>query len=167
MPVVAETGESGLEMARRLDPDVVLLDLMLPDIQRVRRRRRLRSDRATMLTPVVMLTALGGSENRLRAFRVGRTPILPSPTAYRNSSTPSRSHARGGAEIEQERCKEIHVELNSEITLLQDLNDFLMSLCKSTSCRAPTRSCNSAPGGDGNRAERHRVGQPPPVGATG
>jgi anti-sigma regulatory factor (Ser/Thr protein kinase) len=27
---------------------------------------------------------------------------------------------------------EIHVELNSEVTLLQDLNDFLMSLCKST-----------------------------------
>ncbi len=61
-PVVAGTGETGLELARRLSPDVVLLDLMLPDITGFDVCRRLRTDRATMLTPVVMLTALSDRE---------------------------------------------------------------------------------------------------------
>ena len=133
VPIVAETGESGLEMARRLDPDVVLLDLMLPDINGFDVCRRLRSDRATMLTPVVMLTALGGSENRLRGFRVGANAYLTKPYGMQELFDAIKAARAWRAEIELEKMQgEIHVELNSEVTLLQDLNDFLMSLCKST-----------------------------------
>ncbi|SIO16105.1 Histidine kinase-like ATPase domain-containing protein [Singulisphaera sp. GP187] len=133
VPIVAETGESGLEMARRLDPDVVLLDLMLPDINGFDVCRRLRSDRATMLTPVVMLTALGGSENRLRGFRVGANAYLTKPYGMQELFDAIKAARAWRADLELEKMQgEIHVELNSEITLLQDLNDFLMSLCKST-----------------------------------
>src|SRR5271154_189042 len=83
-PIVAEDGETGLRLARERIPDVVLLDLMLPDINGFDVCRRLRTDRATMMIPVVMLTAL------------------------------------------------IHVELNSEINFLKDLNDFLMLVCQAT-----------------------------------
>src|SRR3954451_12248710 len=48
-PLVAETGESGFEMARSCGPGVILLDLMLPDTSGFEICRRLRSDRATML----------------------------------------------------------------------------------------------------------------------
>ncbi|WP_406693509.1 response regulator [Singulisphaera sp. Ch08] len=131
--IVAETGESGLEMARRLEPDVVLLDLMLPDINGFDVCRRLRSDRVTMLTPVVMLTALGGSENRLRGFRVGANAYLTKPYGMQELFDAIKAARAWRTEIELEKMQgEIHVELNSEITLLQDLNDFLMSLCKST-----------------------------------
>jgi len=78
-PIVAETGERGLEMARRHVPDVILLDLMLPDITGFDVCRLLRSDRATMLTPVVMLTALGDNENRLHGFRVGANAYVTKP----------------------------------------------------------------------------------------
>ena len=56
---IAGTGGVGLEKARSLKPDVVLLDLMLPDTTGFDVCRELRLDRQTMLTPVVMLTALG------------------------------------------------------------------------------------------------------------
>ena len=78
-PVVAGDGEAGLELARQLTPDVVLLDLMLPDITGFDVCRRLRTDRATMLTPVVMLTALGDDENRIQGFRVGANAYVTKP----------------------------------------------------------------------------------------
>ncbi len=70
-PIVAGTGETGLRLARQLHPDVIVLDLMLPDINGFDVCRRLRSDRETMLTPVVMLTALSDVDNRIQGFRVG------------------------------------------------------------------------------------------------
>src|SRR3954471_5398522 len=78
-PMVAGTGELGLKMARDHSPDVVLLDLMLPDISGFDVCRRLRSDRATMLTPIVMLTALGDATNRLQGFRVGANAYVTKP----------------------------------------------------------------------------------------
>ena len=53
---IASTGGAGLSMARSLKPDVILLDLMLPDTTGFDVCRGLRADRETMLTPVVMLT---------------------------------------------------------------------------------------------------------------
>jgi len=133
VPIVAETGESGLEMVRQFAPDIVLLDLMLPDINGFDVCRRLRSDRATMLTPVVMLTALGYSENRLRGFRVGANAYVTKPYGMQELFDAIAAARAWRADIEQGNMQgEIHVELNSEVTLLQDLNDFLMSLCKST-----------------------------------
>lgn len=132
-PVVAETGESGLLMVRQLDPDVVLLDLMLPDINGFDVCRRLRSDPVTMLTPVVMLTALGDNENRTQGFRVGANAYVTKPYGMQelfDAIATARAWRTGMQSSDLQG--EIHVELNSEITLLTDLNDFLMTLCKST-----------------------------------
>jgi CheY-like chemotaxis protein/anti-sigma regulatory factor (Ser/Thr protein kinase) len=131
--VVAGNGETGLELARTLDPDVVLLDLMLPDISGFDVCRRLRTDRATMLTPVVMLTALGGSENLTQGFRVGANAYVTKPYGVDELIEAISAARAWRAEMERHELQgEIHVELNSEITLLNDLNDFLLNLCQST-----------------------------------
>jgi DNA-binding response OmpR family regulator len=132
-PVVAADGTTGLELARRLAPDVVLLDLMLPDISGFDVCRRLRTDRATMLTPVVMLTALNDAVNRLQGFRVGANAYVTKPYGV-DQLLRAIADARAWRD-EMARANlhgEIHVELNSEITLLHDLNDFLLHLCQST-----------------------------------
>jgi DNA-binding response OmpR family regulator len=132
-PIVAETGESGLRLAREQNPDVVLLDLMLPDINGFDVCRLLRSDRATMLTPVVMLTALGDAENRTQGFRVGANAYVTKPYGIEDLFNAVAAARAWRAAMEQRNMQgEIHVELNSEVTLLQDLNDFLMTLCQST-----------------------------------
>src|SRR5438270_8980017 len=77
--VVAHDGESGLEAARRVRPDVVLLDVMLPDLNGFEVCRRLRGDRDTMLTPIVMLTALGDRTNRTNGYRVGANAYVTKP----------------------------------------------------------------------------------------
>jgi DNA-binding response OmpR family regulator len=132
-PVVAGTGEAGLRLARQIRPDVIVLDLMLPDINGFDVCRRLRSDRETMLTPVVMLTALGDSENRIQGFRVGANAYVTKPYGIDELFSAIEAACDWRVELEQGNVHgEIHVEINSEITLLQDLNDFLMHLCRST-----------------------------------
>jgi len=132
-PMVAETGAEGLELARKHIPDIVLLDLMLPDISGFEVCRRLRSDRATMLTPVVMLTAMGDADNRRHGFRVGANAYVTKPWGIDDIFNAISAARAWRAEMDRGRLNgEIHVELNSEITLLQDINDFLMTLCQTT-----------------------------------
>jgi len=132
-PVVAETGETALELARRLQPDVILLDVMLPDLNGFEVCRLLRSDRATMLTPIVMLTALGDLTNRINGFRVGANAYIPKPYVPADLYQAISAARSWRSDMEQEHIQgEIHVVLSSEIAFLQDVNDFLMSVCRST-----------------------------------
>ena len=132
-PMIAPDGMTGLDYARRYNPDVILLDLMLPDINGFDVCRQLRSDRATMLIPIVMLTALSDSENRIQGFRVGANAYVTKPYGIQELfQAVSRAREwRNGIKSENLQG-EIQVELNSEITLLNDLNDFLLTLCQST-----------------------------------
>jgi DNA-binding response OmpR family regulator len=129
--VVAGTGRKGLELARRIKPDVVLLDVMLPDLNGFEICQRLRGDRDTMLTPIVMLTALGDNTNRLRGFRVGANAYVAKPYGpdeLFEAISKARAWRTG---MEQDQIQgEIHVVLHSEIPFLQEVNDLLMSVSK-------------------------------------
>jgi len=131
--IVAEDGETGLLMARRHQPDVVLLDLMLPDVNGFDVCRRLRSDRATMLTPIVMRTALDDRQHRMHGFRVGANAYLTKPYGVEELFDAIAAARAWRESMERQALQgEIHVELDSEITLLKDLNDFLMNVCRAT-----------------------------------
>jgi DNA-binding response OmpR family regulator len=111
----------------------VLLDLMLPDINGFDVCRRLRSERATMLTPIVMLTALGDSENRIQGFRVGANAYVSKPYGIQELYDAIGIARSWRAKMKQGDLQgEIDVELDSEIILLQDLNDFLLNLWQAT-----------------------------------
>jgi DNA-binding response OmpR family regulator len=132
-PIVAEDGESGLRLARERHPDVMLLDLMLPDINGFDVCRRLRTDPATRLIPVVMLTALNDVQHRVHGFRVGANAYVTKPYGVDDLFRAISAARAWRASMEQRALHgEIHVELNSEITLLKDLNDFLLLVCQST-----------------------------------
>jgi DNA-binding response OmpR family regulator len=128
-PVVANSGELGLKLARELRPAVILLDIMLPDLNGFELCRLLRSDRETMLTPIVMLTALSDTENRAQGFRVGANAYIEKPYAPEVLFKAIAQARDWRSRLVQESVKgEIHVVLNSEIRFLQEVNDFLMSV---------------------------------------
>ncbi len=132
-PIVAEDGETGLRLAREHLPDVVLLDLMLPDINGFDVCRRLRTDRATMLVPVVMLTALNDVQHRVHGFRVGANAYLTKPYGVDDLFEAITLARAWRSSMDQRALQgEIHVELMSEINFLKDLNDFLMLVCQTT-----------------------------------
>ncbi len=132
-PMIAEDGKAGLQMAREYVPDVVLLDLMLPDINGFDVCRQLRLDRATMLIPVVMLTALSDMQHRVHGFRVGANAYVAKPFGVDELFEAISMARLWRTSMEQRLLKgEVSVELNSEITLLKDLNTFLMHVCQTT-----------------------------------
>ena len=75
----AYTGVEALAMARRQAPDVVFLDLMLPDASGFEVCRALRAEGPTGAVPVVMVTARLAEENRTQSFRAGATAYVPKP----------------------------------------------------------------------------------------
>src|SRR5580693_6322525 len=127
VPIVAEDGETGLRLAREHVPDVLLLDLMLPDINGFDVCRQLRTDRNTMLIPVVMLTALNDVQHRVHGFRVGANAYVTKPYGV-DDLFDAIDAARAWRKSMANRALagEIHVEINSEINFLQELNDFSM-----------------------------------------
>jgi DNA-binding response OmpR family regulator len=132
-PIIAEDGYSGLRLAREHRPDVLLLDLMLPDINGFDVCRQLRLDRSTMLIPVVMLTALNDMQHRVHGFRVGANAYVTKPYGVDELFQAISAARDWHASMHQRSLQgEVNVELNSEITLLKDLNDFLMHVCQST-----------------------------------
>jgi len=131
--IIAEDGKTGLRLARQYLPDVLLLDLMLPDINGFDVCRQLRLDRTTMLIPVVMLTALSDMQHRVHGFRVGANAYVAKPYGVDELFEAISAARSWRVSMEQRLLQgEINVELNSEITLLKELNNSLMKVCRTT-----------------------------------
>jgi two-component system, OmpR family, phosphate regulon response regulator PhoB len=80
---VVTTGEQALAHARRRVPDLVLLDLMLPDVSGTEVCRQLKADERTRHVPVVMLTARGGEVDRVVGLEVGADDYVTKPFSVR------------------------------------------------------------------------------------
>ncbi|MDC0709000.1 response regulator [Stigmatella sp. ncwal1] len=80
---VAATGEAALTAASEQTPQLVLLDLMLPDISGTEVCRQLRSNALTRDVLIVMLTAKGEEADRVRGFEVGADDYVTKPFSVR------------------------------------------------------------------------------------
>jgi DNA-binding response OmpR family regulator len=76
----AMDGTRALEYAEKFDPDLIVLDLLLPDISGFEVCRRLREKSST---PVIMLTALGEEIDRVQGLEVGADDYLAKPFSFR------------------------------------------------------------------------------------
>ncbi|MEP6505316.1 MAG: response regulator transcription factor, partial [Betaproteobacteria bacterium] len=74
-----------------LDPDVIVIDLPLPGFDSVELLRRLRA--GGVMTPVLVLTATGDIEDRLRAFEAGADDCMPKPVDLRELAARARAVA--------------------------------------------------------------------------
>lgn len=80
---IARTGELGLTEARRLRPDVILLDLNLPDISGTEVCRRLKADSATAIIPIIMVTARSEEIDRVVGLELGADDYVVKPVSMR------------------------------------------------------------------------------------
>ncbi len=74
--LTAHSGQEGLEYAFREDPDVVLLDLMMPGMDGYEVCRRLRSAPKTADLPILILTNLSGASARQKAHELGADDFI-------------------------------------------------------------------------------------------
>lgn len=76
---VAENGHQALEMARREQPDMIMLDVMMPDLDGFEVCAKLKSMEETAHIPVIMVTALDTPEERIRGLEAGADDFLSKP----------------------------------------------------------------------------------------
>jgi len=76
----ATNGQQGLDKAFEEDPDMILLDVMMPDMDGYEVTRRLRQNPSTMETPILMFTAKTQLDDKVIGFEVGANDYLTKPT---------------------------------------------------------------------------------------
>ncbi len=76
---VASDGNAALEIARERSPDLVLADVMMPNMDGFELTRRLRQDPRTATVSVIMLTARGLSADKLEGFAIGADDYIVKP----------------------------------------------------------------------------------------
>src|SRR5438309_6318335 len=77
--MTVDSGLGALELARESPPDLVLLDVRLPDLDGFEVCRKLREEQATSLVPIVMVTSLNATEDRVKALEAGADDFLSKP----------------------------------------------------------------------------------------
>jgi len=75
----AENGKNGISQARSLKPDVIITDVMMPDINGYEVTRILRREPQFAATPILVLTAQSGLQDKLKSFEVGADDHLTKP----------------------------------------------------------------------------------------
>ena len=79
---IAHDGFEALRLVGSWQPDLILLDVMMPGMDGYQTCRRLKSDGQTSHIPVVMITALGDAAERLHGLEVGADDFLTRPLDY-------------------------------------------------------------------------------------
>jgi DNA-binding response OmpR family regulator len=118
---VAEDGRLGLELVQRSAPDLVILDLMLPELDGFRVLKALRAGSSDQ--PVLVLTARGEEADKVRALRMGADDYVTKPfgllellarvEALLRRARSGVSRAPGPGEVE--RFGEVEVHLASRV----------------------------------------------------
>ncbi len=77
--LIAKNGEMALSIAGKARPDLILLDIMMPDIDGYEVCRQLKSVPATADIPVIFLSALGDTEDKVKGLQLGAIDYITKP----------------------------------------------------------------------------------------
>jgi DNA-binding response OmpR family regulator len=123
------SGAQAVAAVSERQPDLILLDLMLPDIDGFEVCDQLKRDRKTNLIPIVMVTALQDAHHRAAGVRVGANGYLIKPfTPQQLYRTVDDALAWHDEHLERGTAGEIHFDIRSELTYLAEANDMLADL---------------------------------------
>ena len=89
--VSAENGEAGIEEARRIKPDLVLMDVVMPGLNGFQATRKLSSNPETAAIPIIMVTTKDQETDRAWGLRQGAREYLVKPVSSDELLTKVRS----------------------------------------------------------------------------
>ncbi len=88
----ANTGEKALEITAQIDPDLILLDVMMPGIDGYETCTRLKQDEKTKDIPIIFITAKKETEDVVNGFKVGGIDYIPKPFQQEEVCSRVRTH---------------------------------------------------------------------------
>ncbi len=135
----SQTGRGALELCRRVRPDLILLDIMLPDSDGLDICKGIRNDVDLAQVPIIFLTARASETDRIVGLELGANDYIVKPffvreliarikLQFRTQNTPTRVLKAGGIELDRSSCQ---ARLNGDLLSLTAtefrLLEFLMS----------------------------------------
>jgi CheY-like chemotaxis protein len=78
--LAANTGTQAVETAKKEQPDLILLDIMMPDLDGYEVTKRLRAESSTTAIPIIMFTAKAQVDDKVMGYEVGADDYLTKPT---------------------------------------------------------------------------------------
>ena len=85
--VIARSGEEALRQVESLSPDLILLDVMMPGIDGFETCRRLKGNIHTQEIPVMFITALSNTSERVKGFEAGGVDYITKPFDFKEVAT--------------------------------------------------------------------------------
>ena len=137
--VDAQTGKGAIDLCRQVRPDLVLLDIMLPDCDGLEICKKIRADADLAHIPVIFLTARAAEADRIIGLEIGANDYVVKPffvreliarirLQFRSQTSPVRVLEAGGIELDRNsRRVRLHGEELSLTATEFRLLEFLMS----------------------------------------
>ncbi|HMR67255.1 MAG TPA: hybrid sensor histidine kinase/response regulator [Anaerolineae bacterium] len=123
MVYVAEDGQSALDQAERVKPDLILLDVLMPGLDGFETCRRLKSQITTKDIPVIFVTALSETADKLAGFKIGAVDYVTKPLQHDEVLARINSHL----DLQRLKNKLIrqNIRLRQEIARRQEVEQAL------------------------------------------
>jgi two-component system sensor histidine kinase ChiS len=129
VPRLAESGIEALDMASKSTPDLILLDVMMPQIDGFEVCRRLREDARLQAVPVIFLTALDDDDSRLRGLEMMGDDYLTKPFDSKLLLTKIASILRlsqmRSQQFQSEIAQQVKEQSRQQIVAAWEVNDYL------------------------------------------
>lgn len=114
--MVAQSGEETLKHVARIIPDIILLDVMMPGIDGFETCRRLKENKTTEDVPVIFMTALTETVDKVKGFEVGAVDYLTKPLQHEEVLARVNAHLT---------IRKFQRQIQEQNDLLQQKNDLL------------------------------------------
>lgn len=112
--LIAQTGEMALKRAKLAHPDLILLDVMLPDIEGFEVCQHLKANPITQDIPIIFMTALTETEAKVKGFQVGGVDYVTKP--FQTEEVLARVWTHLALRAAQKQLKAQNIQLQQEIT---------------------------------------------------
>jgi len=146
--LVATDGAGALDRARRLPPDLILLDAVMPGLDGFETCRRLKEDLETRTIPVVFMTGLAETEDILKGFQAGGVDYITKPIRPAEVMVRIASHLRNSRLVAQARAAMdaagqavVAVDLSGEVLWLTPLAQSWLRTSLDVDGRLPAALC--------------------------
>lgn len=113
--MVAQDGEEGIERARYGKPDLILLDVMMPGVDGFEACRRLKAGDDTRAIPVIFMTALSDTADKITGFEVGGVDYVTKP--FQVEEVLARVNTQLSLQAARQQLAEQNRQLQQEIAI--------------------------------------------------
>jgi len=138
--LIARDGESGLEKARYVKPGLILLDVLMPGINGFEICNQLKKDASTKDIPVIFITALAATNEKIKGFEAGGIDFITKP--FQQGEVLARVRSQLSIREMQIKLKKKNDRLKAEISDRRQAEDKVLKLNEELEQRVEKRTAD-------------------------